>query len=271
MVLFGISLIYVSFFRINNITGKTILEHYTNETSCVVAGYTWEVLTEKNCTTITTCVNETISCNPCLEYEIINETTNETGECINWTSCVNESCGEEQDCINVTVGGQCVGEVCDSEHLDLCFEENDCDSAGGYWYYNSCHLDEKKISSNETEENIDEFANDTEKVENITNIVENVEVMPILTNDEREVLVNHFGNESVKIIKAEQFEDGIEITFKLNDYSMIRFYDKEFSDVELNLQIEKDRINLLKDIANTFLQEDDSPKQIEDFIGEYPI
>jgi len=87
-------------------TGFAILSEYTNETSCLTAGYTWENLTEENCTTETIYTNETIDCEPCLEYEDLNGTQ---GECLTWTSCVNETSAEEETCIDVVTGGQCTG------------------------------------------------------------------------------------------------------------------------------------------------------------------
>lgn len=273
-VFLGVALI-ISFFRINEMTGKAILE-YTNETSCVNAGYKWKALSEKKCTNITICTNKTIEHCECIEYESVNDTL---GDCINWTSCINKSCSEEQNCTDIIVGGQCMRDICDSKHLNLCFEEEDCVSAGGYWHYNnSCHLEEETLNedlSSETDEEIpEEIVNESQGVEqNIINKTEKIieKTGYNLTNKEREVLINKFGNESVKITKAELVEGGIEITFRLSNYFMIRFYDADFSKEELSFQIEKDRINWLKDIANILLQKDNSPEKISDFIEEYPI
>ena len=51
-------------------------------------------------------------------------------------------------------------EKCDSEHLSLCDNENDCEDAGGYWYNNRCNKEEE-----EKEECDDEHLNlcDNEK------------------------------------------------------------------------------------------------------------
>lgn len=131
-----------------NFSGFAVLDEYTNQTTCENAGYTWENITEQNCTTDITYVNETIDCEPCLEYEIINETTNETGECINWTSCVNETSVENETCVDVVVDAQCVGDVCDSEHLDLCEDETTCEDASGYWYDDgTCNADECSLDA----------------------------------------------------------------------------------------------------------------------------
>lgn len=126
-------------------TGFAILSEYTNETSCLTAGYTWENLTEQNCTTETNCVNETIDCEPCLGYEDVNGTQ---GDCISWSSCINETCTDEETCVDVIVGGQCVGDICDTEHLNLCLDETSCGGAGGYWYDSQCNAEPVTCSPN---------------------------------------------------------------------------------------------------------------------------
>jgi hypothetical protein len=122
-------------------TGYAVFEEYTNETECVAAGYTWENLIEQNCTNETIIVNETFDCEPCLEYEDLNGTQ---GDCISWSSCVNETTTEEETCVDVVIGGQCVG--CGVGHLDLCLDETDCTDAGGYWYDDVCNAEEEVLS-----------------------------------------------------------------------------------------------------------------------------
>ncbi|MBU4308575.1 MAG: hypothetical protein KJ566_02170, partial [Nanoarchaeota archaeon] len=121
-----------------NLTGYAVLAEYISEENCTNAGYTWESLTEENCTAENVCANETSDCEPCLEYEDINGTQ---GDCISFSSCVEEVCTEEETCEDVVVGGQCTGEVCDSDNLNLCDETN-CDGVG-YWYDSSCNADEE--------------------------------------------------------------------------------------------------------------------------------
>lgn len=82
------------------------------------------------------------------------------------------------------------------------------------------------------------------------------EPVGVLTEEERKILIEEFGNVSVKITNSEIVEGGVEITFYLEDYFMIRFYDDDFSEKDLKLQIESDRINWLKDIANMLSQKE---------------
>jgi len=93
-------------------------------------------------------LNETIEQCDCLEYEIINETTNETGDCINWTSCINETCSEQENCTEIITGGYCTG-ICDSSHLELCNETNCESDGGGYWYDDTCNAEEEPSCSND--------------------------------------------------------------------------------------------------------------------------
>lgn len=124
------------FYSSINFTGFAVFSEYENQTSCETAGYTWEEITEQNCTTTTTCVNETINCEPCTAYEDINGTQ---GNCISWSSCIEETCTDNEECAAVVVGGQCTGDVCDSSHLGLCLDEPACTGASGYWYDDICN------------------------------------------------------------------------------------------------------------------------------------
>ncbi|MCK9595683.1 hypothetical protein M0R19_00670 [Candidatus Pacearchaeota archaeon] len=113
-------------------TGMVVeFNEYENKTSCEGAGYNWEDITEENCTTTPICTNNPIDCEPCLEYEDLNGTQ---GDCILWTSCLNETCTDEETCEDIIIGGQCTGEVCDSNNLDLCLDETTCTNSTGYWY-----------------------------------------------------------------------------------------------------------------------------------------
>jgi hypothetical protein len=129
----------------NKFTGFAVFGEYTNQTSCEDEGYVWENLTEQNCTIEEICTEETIDCEPCLEYEDINGTQ---GDCISWSSCNNETCIDQETCVDVVIGGQCVGDVCDSEHLNLCLDETNCTGQQGHWYNEVCNVEEEPSCSN---------------------------------------------------------------------------------------------------------------------------
>lgn len=127
-------------------TGYAVLSEYENQTTCEGAGYVWQNLTEQNCTIVTTCINETIDCEPCLEYEDINGTQ---GDCINWSSCIEPSCTDEEECVDVVIGAQCIGDVCGADFLELCLDETNCIGAGGYWYNDVCNAEVEPSCSND--------------------------------------------------------------------------------------------------------------------------
>lgn len=125
-------------------TGLAIIDTYTTQETCEGAEYTWEVLTEQNCTTTTTCENTTIDCEPCLTYENLNGTQ---GDCIEWSSCINETCTDEETCVDVETGGQCTGDVCDVDHINLCTNESSCTTLGKYWYNDLCNEEPLPVCS----------------------------------------------------------------------------------------------------------------------------
>ena len=150
LVLVGFFMLFILASSTSNLhlTGHAILGEYASEEDCVSAEYVWENLTEENCTTENVCVNETSDCEPCLEYEDINGTQ---GDCISFSSCVEEVCTEEETCEDVVVGGQCTGEVCNDtcesleyecETQTICGEEILCGTCeeGYSCETNSCEL-----------------------------------------------------------------------------------------------------------------------------------
>jgi len=221
----------------SKISGR-VIEGYTDEASCVVAGYIWENLTEQNCTNVTTCTNETIINCECLEYKDINGTQ---GDCINWSSCTNEICTDEENCIPVIIEGQCIGDV---------QEETEGES------------EDEVISDEILDVEQDIIGITGEIVEDITNA---------LTDEERKILIEEFGNVSVKITKAELVNGRIVIRYELGDYWFEPSYDSGLSEEDLELQMESERIKWLKDLANTLSQKEIDSEEIEEFIDDYPI
>lgn len=122
----------------NHTTGFAVFSQFTNETSCIANGYTWQNFTNQTCENVTNCVNLTYDCEPCLEYEDLNGTQ---GNCTNWTQCIseNQTCTTTENCTTVVTGGQCTGDVCDNSHLSLCTNEDSCEDYDGYWYNNICN------------------------------------------------------------------------------------------------------------------------------------
>ena len=144
MVIVGITM--VLYFSPSQSIGFVVLDDYDNETSCIGAGYSWEDLTEENCTIVTTCTNQTIECEPCTDYEEINDTQ---GDCIEWSVCNNQTCIDDETCVDVVIGGQCTGDICDSSHISLCLDETNCTASSGYWYDDLCNAVVEPACSND--------------------------------------------------------------------------------------------------------------------------
>jgi len=211
----------------SKISGKAVLGDYIDEASCVVAGYIWENLINETCTNVTICINETIINCECLEYEDINGTQ---GDCINWSSCINETCTDEENCVPVIISGQCIGDVC---------SDGDCNAEENVWD----EVDEEIVSNEILEVEQDIILNETEEIiEELTNT---------LTDEERKILIEEFGNISTEITKNELIDGRIIIRHELDDYWFEPSYDSDLSKEDLELQIQSERIKWLKDIANT--------------------
>lgn len=130
-------------------TGFFVFEQYENQTACESAGYVWENITEENCTDISNCTvceegcvanyTEILCVEGCQETceENVTCTVCEEGCVANYTEILcEEGCQETcQICEEIVVDAQCVGDICDEDHLDLCLDEDSCEDIGdGYWY-----------------------------------------------------------------------------------------------------------------------------------------
>ncbi|MCL5018193.1 MAG: hypothetical protein M1416_00285 [Candidatus Pacearchaeota archaeon] len=149
------------FYSSINFTGFAVFSEYENQTSCEAAGYTWEDITEQNTSCVqceTGCVQsytETLCAEGCQQTCDVNA----TGCIVCETGCVQSYtetlCAEgcQQTCEEIVTGGQCVGDVCDAEHLSLCLDETACTGASGYWYDDACNAEEQCVP--ETCESLD--------------------------------------------------------------------------------------------------------------------
>ncbi len=179
-------------------TGNAVISGDWNESSCTTAGYAWNETIEENCTDMPNC---SVCSEGCLTGDVCEEgcvieytqtlceegcqTTcdeNDTGCVVCEEGCVDEytetlcaeGCVQEgdlceegcqetcQSCEEIVTGGQCLGDVCDAEHLDLCLDETECASAEGYWYDDdddgnlTCNSEEEPSCSNDLDLCLDE-------------------------------------------------------------------------------------------------------------------
>ncbi len=140
VILLAIFLLGTLFIANPQMTGQVVIGGL-NQSECVTEGYIWEdIINEtETCTNEIIYLNVTYDCEPCLEPEVINETS---GDCVSWSSCINETSTEEETCVNEVIGNQCTGDICDTDHLNLCDETN-CTDATGYWYDDVCNAEEE--------------------------------------------------------------------------------------------------------------------------------
>tara|TARA_Y100000310_G_scaffold332386_1_gene407862 strand:- start:5975 stop:7375 length:1401 start_codon:yes stop_codon:yes gene_type:complete len=109
-------------------------------------------------------------------------------------------------------------------------------------------------------------------VENETEInLSTTNIANRLTEEEREILVNEFGNVSLEITKAEKTSQGIIVRFEIKDFWVEHSYDSEISDEKLEEQINKDKTNFLKDLARKFSKQEIQKQEIEGLVGIYDI
>ena len=188
----------------------------------------------------------------------------------------------------------------DLSDLNLVLEEGDLDVRLVYEDNEILHLNTvleegEEVSGeiveeepeNETENETEEEIPEEEVVEipeetNLTNetILENETVEEIidssiwdmgnfLTDEERAVLIENFGNTQLKTVKSELFKGRIIVGYDFGGYSVEYSYDSSLDQDTLNVQMERDRIKFLKDIANIFLEEEESPTPLGGFNETY--
>ncbi len=159
-------------------TGYAVLP-YDNPTDCEDAGYVWENITNETCTIETIYVNEigfidslghTLTGPANASNFSVTEAWNitnpsalvlisagdysvnsATGVVTNATSIVYLDVNftytyEEETCIDVVIGEQCVGDVCAVGFSELCLDETNCTDVevGGSWYDGNCY-DEQPV------------------------------------------------------------------------------------------------------------------------------
>ena len=92
-----------------------------------------------------------------------------------------------------------------------------------------------------------------------------------LTEEEREILINKFGNVSVKITKAEKTSQGTIVRFEFKNFWVEHYYDSEISDEKLKEQVGRDKTNFLKDLAKKFTKQEIQKQEIEGLVGSYIV
>lgn len=95
------------------------------------------------------------------------------------------------------------------------------------------------------------------------------DISDFLTEEERKVLIEEFGGIELKNTKSELFKGRIIVDYEFGEYSIEYSYDSSLSKEVLEIQMERDRIKFLKDIANSILKEDTSSEVFTGFNETY--
>lgn len=91
-----------------------------------------------------------------------------------------------------------------------------------------------------------------------------------LTEEEKNVLTNEFGELTVRVTDAKKTSKGIVVRFEIGSYWIEHSY-PEMSDEELKVKVEQDMALFLKDIARTLLDEEESKENVEGIVGSHSI
>ena len=126
-------------------------------------------------------------------------------------------------------------------------------------------------TTNQTQE-ITPEDNITTNQTTITTATQTIKGLPgNLTEQERTILINEFGDTSIHITKAKAGENKVTIRFELGEFWFEATYDVTLSKEELTRQMDVDKTKWLKDIANSLSQIQPIEQDLEEFLGEQPI
>ena len=92
-----------------------------------------------------------------------------------------------------------------------------------------------------------------------------------LTEQERAVLAQEFGNVSVEVKEANLRGEFIIIRYELGDLWVEHSYSSDLDNETLGRFMEADRIKWLKDIAKSLSEEEEPEQEIEEFVGNYSV
>jgi len=146
-------------------------------------------------------------------------------------------------------------------------------------------IEEDEKISEEIEEIPEESQDEIpEEVQNQEDIVEEIsenetveeiidssiwDISDFLTEEEKKILLNEFGEIQLKNVKSELFKGRIIRVYEIGEYSVEYSYDSSLNEDILEVQMERDRIKFLKDIANSISIEESSSKTLEGFQENY--
>ena len=130
--------------------------------------------------------------------------------------------------------------------------------------------EEKKLKqiNNKTKEDINPVeVNETMNKTIFSDITEILEE-GVLSDREREILINEFGNVSIKRT-AESINKKIVVKYELGKYWIKYAYDDDAEDLDYLMEV--DKVKWLRDLIKTILQEESVPQKLENFTANYSL
>ena len=93
-------------------------------------------------------------------------------------------------------------------------------------------------------------------------------VLQNLTDDEKQILIQKFGNVSIKTTRAEVLDGRLIRNYKIGDYELVASYDYD-SNVTNSLkeQMERDKLNFLRDLIRMISEEESGSENVLEFFG----
>ena len=119
------------------------------------------------------------------------------------------------------------------------------------------------------EEEGDTFEEEVEVAEEII-VQEIVKEIFALSDEEKQILINEFGNQSVES-KVKSFNNRTIVRYEYGGMWIENSYDSYLSEEELEKQMEIDRIKWLRDIINQISKEETQEQELEGFEDNYSI
>ena len=89
-----------------------------------------------------------------------------------------------------------------------------------------------------------------------------------LTDDERQILVQKFGNVSIKTTVSEVLNGRLIRNYKIGDYELVASYDYNPNEIDsLKEQMERDKLNFLRDLIRMISEEENGSENVAEFFG----
>ncbi|MGA2130500.1 MAG: hypothetical protein ABSG05_02720 [Candidatus Pacearchaeota archaeon] len=110
---------------------------------------------------------------------------------------------------------------------------------------------------------------------NETNIIPQENTTPIITQNlvltdaEKNTLINEFGNISVQVTEAQALNGFIVVRYEIGTYWIENSYPSNLDNATLNSLMGEDRIKFLKDIAASLSQQNPSAQNVSGLYGNY--